>query len=286
MAAKITRAIGPSHYIKGWHNTVTIGVFSCATAAGVLAGLDANQLRVAWGIAASQATGVRRNFGTMIKPFHAGQAARSGIEAAWLAGHGATADMDIFDGKLGYLSVYGGPGGEPLAELVDGMGPPWEAIEPGLYNKRWPCCGQIHRSLVGAGALAHEHGIAPGEIERIRIGFAPGADAALIYDNPQSGLEGRFSVQYSVASYLVDGKLTLASYEDECLRRPAVRALMARVERYVTDDPKKDYDGLGGYTDVVIDTARGTFARASRLTTTGRHASSPTPSTTRNSSIA
>lgn len=261
VAAKLTKAVGTRHYLKGWHNTVTLGVFSCTAAVGHLLGLDALQLRRAWGIAASQSAGMRRNFGTMVKPFHAGQAARTGIEAAWLASRGMTADTAIWDGPNGYLQLYGDVPEVPLAELQDALGQPWEIITPGLYNKRWPCCGQIHRALVGVGDLCARHAIKADEIEVVRIGFAPGSDAALIYDNPQSGLEGKFSIQYSVAALLLDGVLTLDSYADAQVFRPAVRAMMARVARYTTDDARKDYSGLGAYTDVALVTPRGTFAR-------------------------
>lgn len=261
VAAKLTKAIGPSHYLNGWHNTVTIGVLSCTTAVGHLCALNEEQMRMAWGLAASQSAGLRRNFGTMTKSFHAGHAARVGIESAWLAAHGMTADADIWEGEHGFLDIYGGPGGESLEDLIGQMGQPWEVITPGNYNKRWPCCGQIHRALVGVGDLIERNAIRSEEIETIRIGFAPNSDVALTHDNPQTGLEGKFSIQYSVAAYVLDGELTMVSYLDEKVHRPMVRALMGRVERYTTDDPKKDYTGLGAYTDVTIVTTRGSFAR-------------------------
>jgi len=261
VAAKLTRAIGPDHYLRGWHNTVTIGVISCATAVGHLDRLGEPEMRCAWGLAASMASGMRRNFGTMTKSFHAGHAARIGIECVWLARRGFTADASIFEGENNFLSMYGASNGEPFDELIAAMGQPWEIIIPGNYHKRWPCCGEIHRALVGCESLQRQYAIRAEEIETIRIGFAPGSDAALIYDNPQTGLEGKFSVQYSVASFVVDGELTLASYTDEKVKRPGVRDLLKRVERYSTDDPKKDYSGLEAYTDVEIVTRRGSFAR-------------------------
>ena len=152
VAGKLGRAFGDSHYLRGWHATATVGVFSTTAAAGRLLGLSVDQLRHAFGIAASEASGILRNFGTMTKPFHAGHAAKNGVLAATLAKQGFTADISIFDGKDGFLSIYGGPDGKPLAELLDRLAQPWEAIKPGILYKPWPCCYNNYRSIGGAAA--------------------------------------------------------------------------------------------------------------------------------------
>lgn len=260
VAGKLAKALGNAHYLRGWHNTVTVGVFSCTAAAGRLLGLDMPQLRNALGLAASQSAGLLRNFGTMTKAFHAGHAARCGIHSAWLARHGFTADPSIFDGKDSFFSTYGGEDGEPFAELVRKLGDPWEVVKPGINFKRWPCCYQIHRGVVGLMDLLAQHGIKTGEIESIAVGFPPGSDAALIYDDPRNGLEGKFSAQYTVAAYVLDRRLGLDSYTDDMVARPAVRELMSKIRRYRVPDTKT-YAGTVGYTDVEIVTGRGTFKR-------------------------
>jgi 2-methylcitrate dehydratase PrpD len=105
-----------------------------------------------------------------------------------------------------------------------------------------------------------QHGFVTEDIQEVRIGFPPGVDEPLIYDNPQTGLEGKFSVQYPVAALLLDGKLSLDSFTDEAVQRSAVREMMKKVHRYrVADD--KVYSGTVGYTDVEIVTKNGTFSR-------------------------
>ena len=97
-------------------------------------------------------------------------------------------------------------------------------------------------------------------LDRVNIGFPPGADEPLVYDDPQTGLEGKFSVQYPVAALLLDGKLTTDTFTDQAVQRPAVREMMKKVHRYrVADD--KIYSGTVGYTDVELVTKHGTFSR-------------------------
>ena len=258
VAGKLGRAIGAAHYLRGWHTTATIGTFSATTVAARLWGLNAEQLQSAWGLAASQVSGLVRNFGTMTKPFHAGHAARSGVLSAWMAHHGFTADTAIFDGANNFFATYGGNDGEPLASAIERLGKPWEMLEPGIYVKRWPCCYCNHRPVGGILQLIKDHGIRADEVEAVEIGFLPGSDTALVSENPQTGLEGKFSIEYNAAATLLDGKLTLETFTDPMVQRPQIRKLMTKVKRYRIPDAKT-YSGVVGYTDVMIATKRGRF---------------------------
>ena len=258
VAGKLGRAVGHGHYLRGWHTTATIGVFSSTAAAARLWRLDPAQLRMAWGLAASQMSGLIRNFGTMTKPFHAGHAARCAVLSAWMAKNGFTADESIFDGERSMLETYRGEDGADLAVLVERLGQPWEMAEPGIYVKRWPCCYCNHRAVGGLLELMKRHAIKADEVTAIAVGFPPGADNALVSFNPTTGLEGKFSIEYVAAATVLDGALTLETFTDAMLQRPAVRALMAKARRYRIED-KGVYSGVTGYTDVAIDTTRGCF---------------------------
>jgi 2-methylcitrate dehydratase PrpD len=258
VAGKLGRAFGDGHYLHGWHATATVGVFAAAAAAGRLLGLSVEQLRRALGIAASESSGLVRNFGTMTKPFNAGHAAKGGVIAAMLAKQGFTADASIFDGKDGFLSIYGGADGQPLDELLGRLAQPWEVIQPGLFFKRWPCCYCNHRSIGGLLQMIPEHGLKPDEIEAIEIGFPPGSDTALIANDPRTGLQGKFSIEYVAAATLLDGKVTLESFTDEMVNRPEVRRLMQKVRRYRIED-SRTFAGTVGYNDLTIRTTRGEF---------------------------
>ena len=259
IAGKLGRAMGQGHYLRGWHSTATIGAFSSTAVAARLWGLDTAQLQTAWGLAASQMSGLVRNFGTMAKPFHAGHAARTGVVSAWMAGHGFVADTAIFEGERSVLDTYREADGSPLNELIGLLGKPWEIAEPGIYVKRWPCCYCNHRPIGGLLELVRKHAIKPGEITAIEVGFPPGADNALVSFNPMTGLEGKFSIEYVAAALALDGKLTLETFTDAMVQRPAVRAMMEKTRRYRIED-SGIYSGLVGYNDVAIETGRGRFA--------------------------
>lgn len=259
VAGKLGRAMGHGHYLRGWHSTATIGAFACTAAAARLWKLDVDQLRAAWGLTASQMSGLVRNFGTMTKPFHAGHAARTGVLSAWMAKHGFTADPAIFDGSNNVLDTYAGDDGVPLAQIVEKLGQPWEMLDPGIYVKRWACCYCNHRPIGGLLELITQHGITAGEVTAIEIGFPPGSDTALVSTDPQTGLEGKFSIEYVAAATVLDGKLTLETFTDAMVQRPAVRALMAKTRRYRIED-KGTFSGVVGYNDVAIETTRGRYA--------------------------
>jgi 2-methylcitrate dehydratase PrpD len=129
-------------------------------------------------------------------------------------------------------------------------------LEPGIYVKRWPCCYCNHRPVGGMLKLIAQHGIRADEVEAVEIGFLPGSDTALVSSDPHTGLEGKFSIEYNAAAVLLDGKLTLETFTDPMVQRPAIRELMKKVKRYRIE-AKGTYSGVVGYTDVMIATKRG-----------------------------
>ncbi len=259
IAGKLGRALGLGHFSRGWHSTSTIGIFATTAIAARLWGLDMRQLQRAWGLAASQMSGLVRNFGTMAKSFHAGHAARCGVLSAWMARHDFTANEDVFDGDESMLKTYrGGDDGVPLADLVQRLGQPWEILEPGIYTKRWPCCYSTHRPVGGLFALIDEHGVRTDEVREVAIGFLPGTDTPLVHHDPQTALAGKFSIEYVVAAALADRKLGLETFTDAMVQRPQIRELMRKVRGYAIPDTKL-YSGISGYTDVAVETPRGRF---------------------------
>lgn len=260
VGGKLGIALGNGHYQRGWHSTATTGVFASTAAAARLLGLNVSQLRNAFGLAASQAAGLLRNFGTMTKPFHAGHAARCAVQSALLARAGFTADTSIFDGSNGFLGTYAEKDGQPLAPLIEKLGTPWEVIAPGISYKRWPCCYCNHRPVGVLLQMIQDHGIRADEVQAIEIGFPPGTDTALIHTNPQTGLEAKFSIEYVAAATVLDGKVGIDSFTDVMVQRPAARSLLKKVQRYRIEDSKM-YSGAVGYNDVTVRTTQGEYQR-------------------------
>jgi 2-methylcitrate dehydratase PrpD len=222
--AKLGLAIGPEHYRRGWHATSTLGTLGAAMAAGRLLGLDAVRLANALAIAASQAGGIRANFGTMTKPFHAGHAARCGVHAARLAAGGVEGSPTALEGPAGFFAVFGFGAASP--DLVaPSLGDPYDLAAVGLSVKRYPCCYATHRAADAVLELRARPGVGPEQVERLRVRVPPGALSPLLYDRAETGLQGKFSMRYVVAAGLLDGRLGLDTFTDEMVRRPQVRAL-------------------------------------------------------------
>ncbi|HXV10899.1 MAG TPA: hypothetical protein VD839_08870, partial [Burkholderiales bacterium] len=126
--------------------------------------------------------------------------------------------------------------------------------------KRWPCCYSSHRPVGGLSELIEKHGLKPEEITEVAVGFLPGADTALVSLDPRTGLQGKFSVEYTLAALLLDRRLNLETFTDAMVERPQARALAGKVRRYrIADD--KVYSGISasGYTDLAVTTPRGRF---------------------------
>jgi len=220
--ARIGQMLGRPHYERGWHATATAGVFGAAAAAGLLLGLDAGQLRRAFGIAASRASGTRANFGTDTKPLHAGLAARAGLEAAELAKLGMTAREDALEAEMGLADLYGA--GRPA---LPRLGEPFALERPGLELKPYPSCRFTHRAIDAVLALREKHG--ESSLRAIEIASDPLGLKILIYPTPSTGLEAKFSLQYCAAVAWLDGWPGLDSFSDARAARGDVQDLLRRV---------------------------------------------------------
>jgi 2-methylcitrate dehydratase PrpD len=203
-------------------------------------------------------SGLRRNFGTMTKPFHVGNAARTAVVSVSLAKRGLTSDEVIFDGDGGVIQTYGGGDGEPVEQILATLADPWDIVDPGNCVKRWPCCYSGPRAIAALYDMIDKHGIAADDVEEITVSFLPGGDTALLSTDPKTGLEGKFSIEYMAAAILLDGPLKMATFTDPMVQRPEVRRLMQKVRRIHVPD-EKFYSGMTGHNDIVVTTRHGRF---------------------------
>jgi 2-methylcitrate dehydratase PrpD len=235
----LAEVLNPAHYEKGFHATGTLGTMGAAAAAARLLGLDATQTRTALAIAASQASGLKENFGTMTKPFHAGHAARSGVLSALLAREGFTASEQALEGPQGYFAVLGA--GRREERALEALGGPWKILATGVAVKPYPSCACTHSIIDSALELRRAHAIMPEQIERVTIGVGASVPRILIHSNPRSGLEAKFSGEFSAAAALCEGRVGIATFQDDKTDDPAIRALMKRVS--VVVDPAIPREG-------------------------------------------
>jgi len=226
---KLGRALNTQHYRRGWHATATFGSIAAAAAGARLLGLDAKATRHAIGIGASGASGLRANFGTMTKPLHCGYAARNGVLAALLAAEGFTATDNVIDADFGFAKAFNG--GIPIVwEQLHRWGDELEILsEFGLALKPYPSCGATHPSIEAAILLRQDIGGRHEEVESVRVGIPEMAFQPLIYVEPKSPLQGKFSMHYVVAAALAEGTVNLRTFTDAKVADPVIGGLLKRV---------------------------------------------------------
>jgi 2-methylcitrate dehydratase PrpD len=234
---RLGRVMNPRHYQRGWHCTSTLGTIGAAAAVSRLFNLDAEAAAHALAIAASQASGLKENFGTMVKPLHAGLAARNGVLAAELARAGLTASALAIDGPQGFLHAMDSESAG-LDDAIADLGRRWEIVDTGVTVKLYPSCAGTHPTLDVVLDLRRREGLLADDIERIDVDVDAITPTVLIYDTPATGLQAKFSLPFCVAAAIVYGRVGVETFLPDRLGDPAVRALMPRVAMRV--DPAFD----------------------------------------------
>lgn len=241
----LARGLMRSHYDIGWHSTSTIGTIGAAGACARLLGLDEQRTAHALSLGVSMAAGMKVQFGTMAKPLHAGLAAQHGVEAALLAESGVQGRMEALEGPMGFLDLCGGPAANGWLDVMDDIGKGLLAMEErGLMIKRFPCCASTHRVLDCVLELIEEEGVVAEDVEKVETFIGAGNARNLMYSNPTTELQARFSMQYCIAVALLYGNVTLKDFTPAAVERPEVRSLfsMTTVTPYESADEQKNTD--------------------------------------------
>ena len=244
---KIAEAILPRHYQHGFHSTATCGAIGAAAGAARVLGLDRESIRRVLSLAASQAGGLRENFGTMTKPFHAGRAAESGVVAAELAALGFTASPIGLEADRGFFRA---AGGGYSAGMIDGrLGSPWTFESPGVSIKPHPSGSLTHPGMSVMLELIRRHDLKPERVKRVAVGTNHNMPNALIHHRPVNELQAKFSMEFCMAILLVERKAGLAQFTDEVVNRADVQALIRRVDFGV--HPEAEAAGFDKMTTII-----------------------------------
>ena len=259
---RLSLALDPSaHYDRGFHPTATCGVFGATIAAGRLLGLDAAGIESALGIALSQAAGSLQFLadGAWTKRSHVGQAAQNGLMAATLAAEGFKGPKEAIEGKRGFLRAYA-PDAD-AAKATAGLGAAWETLR--LAVKPYPSCRYTHAAMDALATLKQEHDIRAEDIEAVEIGL-PETGWKIVGEpeddkrNPQSVVDGQFSMPFCAAVVLREGTLSWDHYATH-LTDPDTLALTKKVT--CVNDPEVEAlfpANMAG--KATVKTARGTFS--------------------------
>ena len=209
-----------------FHPPGAVGPLGTAVAAGHILKLDPDQLANAVGIAASRAGSLLANAGTMTKSTHCGHASALGLESALLAARGFTANVAVFETAQGYVPAFYDDGFK-VEEMLGFGRAPFRIVEPGYAIKMFPSQFGTHFGIT-AGLELHPNIPSAAAVRRVIL-TAP----VMAYVNrprPKTGLEGKFSLQYTAASALLDGKVGIRTFTDARLAKADMQDLLGKFE--------------------------------------------------------
>jgi 2-methylcitrate dehydratase PrpD len=229
----IASCAGFDHYMSGFHGTATIGCLASAAACSRLLNLDVQQTIYALGIAATQSGGLKQNFGSMCKPFHAGRASEAGLMSANLAGNGFTAAADILEGANGFFKAMQGAVNE---NILNTLGQTW-AIEE-LAQKYHASCHVTHSPIEAAWSIFDEQGLSVADVKSIKVYSSEMGLSAAYRTEAHNGLEGKFCIAYCVSNALIRGRehTGLQAFSDERVNDPEVQAFMNKISTVQEND--------------------------------------------------
>ena len=244
---KIAEAISPRHYQDGFHSTGTCGALGAAAASAKLLRFDQPKVQNALGLAASQSSGLRENFGTMTKPFQAGHAAESGVVSANLVALGWTAAEQILEADRGFFHAFGGS--YDSSALMDRLGKPWTFASPGVSLKPYPSGSLTHPAMTELMRLIETKNIQANQVEKVDVGANHNMTTTLLHHQPKTGLEGKFSMEFCVAILLLERKAGLGEFSDTVVQRPDVQEMIRKINFYV--DPEAESAGFDKMTSIL-----------------------------------
>jgi 2-methylcitrate dehydratase PrpD len=229
LECRLGNVMNPRHYHqRGWHCTSSIGTVGAAAAAARMLGLGVQATQHALGIAASSACGLKENIGSMVKPLHAGMAARNGVMAARLAQRGFTASPHAIDGPQGYLVAMDSER-DSLDAAVGDLGIRWEILHTGVTVKLYPSCAATHPPLDALIAMKRREQITADQVRAIDVEVDSMTPRLLIHPDPVTGLEAKFSMPFCAAAAIVYDRIGIDTFDVDHIRNPTVQALMKHV---------------------------------------------------------
>ena len=222
----VGRYIGASHYAHGFHATGTVGSFGAAAAAAHLLRLDRDATARAFGIAGTQAAGLKSQFGTMCKPLHAGHAAATGLTAARLASRGFDSRLDILETEQGFAATQSATASlERFAEAVEAP-----SYLPDVCFKYHAACYLTHSSIEATRALVDSNRFAAKDVSEVEVTVNRGHFGVCNIENPASGLEAKFSLRFTTAMALAgEDTSSIDAFTDALTIDPLLTSLRDKV---------------------------------------------------------
>ena len=234
--SRIADSVYPAHYEAGWHITSTAGVFGAAAAVGKLLKLNTRQMIWAFGLAATQAAGVREMFGSMAKSFQPGRAAQNGYTAAVLAHADFSAGEKALEGPRGFAAVTTGT--FDAGKITSGLGREF-SLMVNAY-KPYACGLVVHPAIDGCSRIRAQHHPDPAAITAVRLRVAPLVLDLCNHRDLKRALQSKYSIYHAAAIGLVRGKGGLQEFTEDAVRDPVLARLRglttATADSSITED--------------------------------------------------
>jgi 2-methylcitrate dehydratase PrpD len=234
LGAALCTTGGYDQYERCFHSTPVFGALAATCAVARIMALDEIRTATALSLAASGVAGLGRSSGTMVKPLHAGHAARNAIVSAVAARNGASAATDVFEAKGGFAQTLYGHRFVPLESIGERLGAPFTVNET-IFIKRFPCCGSNQSALSAIERLMEQHDIEGRDIAEVVVHSMMETSPVLRFPEPTTGCGAKFSIQYVLANMLVKHRVGIDDFRDETVGDPAVHDVAARIEPLVVN---------------------------------------------------
>ncbi|MFC2051727.1 MmgE/PrpD family protein [Chloroflexota bacterium] len=221
--------------LRGWSGTHTYGVIGAAAAAAKLLKLDVHQTIMAFGIAASASSGIFVNVHNMTNTFHAGNAARGGIEAALLAKEGFLSHDAIIESPRGFGDSFLGKGGCNYEKMTQNLGNPYHIVHPGLGIKQYPCAFPVFYAADGVLELRKEYSFTFEDVEQVTLWVSQYQYERYVIPEPKYGYGGRFSLNFACAAGILDGELVMETFTDAKLKEPKFKVALGKIKILVDE---------------------------------------------------
>ena len=261
-------------YDRGWHPTAVLGPIGAAAAAAVVMGLDEARAGHALALAASDSGGVFENFGTMAKPYHGGRAAAAGLNAASLAAAGLEASPIALEGRHGLMRALS-PNGNVDLETPPRLGEVWRSAAMRLNIKKYPTVGSSQRCIDAVLALNQVERLDPRRVTSIVARISERHLAVMPYHRPQTALQAKFSLEFVIASALVNNAVGFAQLTDNAVRSEVIQQLMAKVEVETTAEFEPEWRDAAPFDIVAFTTDDGRVVQTPQIRRATGHADTP-----------
>jgi len=222
---------------RKWHHA-TLTQFVSPLVAGVLLGLNEDQLVNAIGINGSHngtigcpTAGVL----TMMKNTGDPMAVQSGVFAALMAQQGYTGTEAVFEGKEGFMDVFGPDWDTEV--LTAGLGDSWRILSCSM--KAFPTEALTHTHISATLKVVIENDIKPEDIEEVRVTTIARA-CDILFDphkyEPQSRETADHSLPYCIARAILDRKITKQSFEPEKIQDPRLKSIIHKIKGEASEE--------------------------------------------------